>query len=227
MIDATASKTEIITGITHLAVSEIPFFSFGFSSLNLIPNGVSRAFENSPWYILLSTRPSDSSRIMVGITTIFLSYSRNMSSLRLLEEIHFKTALSIFDNTILYIKFFIQLKTTIMKQNRNRNEFLEHIGLLPMSGEIKKHRQFVNGVSTSYLSIELNHVLPVDLEAVIQILKSELESVEQDFEETFEGHTVAEFLAKSAEIEARTHAELLAKNAEISAKFQRKGNDQL
>ena len=62
----------------------------------------------------------------------------------------------------------------------------EHIklGLLPMSGEIVKHRQFVNGVPTSYLSLNLNYVLPQDLETVIKMLQSETESVKTEFDET-------------------------------------------
>lgn len=72
-----------------------------------------------------------------------------------------------------------------MSKINRRTEDLINLGLLPMSGEIKKHRQFVNGIPTSYLSVELNYVLPQDLEFVIQILKSEVESVEQEFKETF------------------------------------------
>ena len=72
-----------------------------------------------------------------------------------------------------------------MSKINRRTEDLINLGLLPMSGEIKKHRQFVNGISTSYLSVELTHILPQDLEVVIQTLKSELESVEQEFKDTF------------------------------------------
>jgi len=71
-----------------------------------------------------------------------------------------------------------------MSKINRRTQDLINLGLLPLSGEIKKHRKFVNGIPTSYLSVELNHFLPQDLEVVIQLLKSELESVEQEFKET-------------------------------------------
>ena len=71
-----------------------------------------------------------------------------------------------------------------MSNPTRRNEQLVELGLLPMTGEIQKHRQFVNGIPTSYLSVKLNYVLPQDLEIVIETLKSELESVEQEFKET-------------------------------------------
>jgi hypothetical protein len=65
-----------------------------------------------------------------------------------------------------------------------RTKELIDIGLLPMSGEIIKHRQFVNGVPTSYISVNLNYVLPQDLETVIKILQSETESVKTEWQET-------------------------------------------
>lgn len=68
---------------------------------------------------------------------------------------------------------------------KQRTKELIDIGLLPMSGEIVKHRQFVNGVITSYVSVNLNYVLPPDLETVIKLLQSEIESVKIECDETF------------------------------------------
>ncbi len=67
-----------------------------------------------------------------------------------------------------------------------RTKEIINIGLFPMSGEIVKHRQFVNGVPTSYVSVNLNYVLPEDLETVIEILRSEIESVKTEIDETFD-----------------------------------------
>ena len=71
-----------------------------------------------------------------------------------------------------------------MSKQQRTKEIID-IGLLPMSGEIVKHRQFVNGVPTSYLSVNLNYVLPQDLETVNRILQSEIESVKTELDETF------------------------------------------
>lgn len=71
-----------------------------------------------------------------------------------------------------------------MSNVMQRTKELIDIGLLPMSGEIIKHRQFVNGVPTSYISVNLNYVLPQDLETVIKILQSETESVKTEWQET-------------------------------------------
>ena len=65
-----------------------------------------------------------------------------------------------------------------------RDKELIDFGLLPMSGEIVKHRQFVNGVPTSYVSVNLNYVLPQDLETLIKMLQSEIESVKTEWQET-------------------------------------------
>lgn len=72
-----------------------------------------------------------------------------------------------------------------MSNVMQRTKEIIDIGLLPMSGEIVKHRQFVNGVPTSYVSVNLNYVLPQDLETVIKILQSETESVKTEMDETF------------------------------------------
>jgi hypothetical protein len=71
-----------------------------------------------------------------------------------------------------------------MSNAMQRTKELIDIGLLPMSGEIVKHRQFVNGVPTSYVSVNLNFVLPEDLEIVIKILQSETEKVKTEWQET-------------------------------------------
>lgn len=64
-----------------------------------------------------------------------------------------------------------------------RTQLELELGLQPMSGEIKKHRQFVNGVPTSYVSVNLNHLLPQDVDIVFSMLRSELEGVTKDKEE--------------------------------------------
>lgn len=65
-----------------------------------------------------------------------------------------------------------------------RTDLQLKLGWQPMSGEIQKHRQFVKGVAASYVSVNLNHVQPQDLEMVIEMLRSELESVTNELEET-------------------------------------------
>ena len=70
-----------------------------------------------------------------------------------------------------------------MSYTKRPKELID-IGLLPMSGEIVKHRQFVDGCPTSYVSISLNYVLPEDLETVVTMLQSELESVRNEWKET-------------------------------------------
>lgn len=68
--------------------------------------------------------------------------------------------------------------------NVKRTEKHINVGLLPMSGQIVKHKQFVNGISSSYLSVNLNFVLPQDLDDVIKNLQSEMECVKTDLEVT-------------------------------------------
>ncbi len=68
--------------------------------------------------------------------------------------------------------------------NFKRTEKQIGVGLLPLSGQIVKHKQFVNGILSSYLSVNLNFVLPQDLDDVIKNLQSEMECVKTDLDET-------------------------------------------
>jgi hypothetical protein len=70
-----------------------------------------------------------------------------------------------------------------MSKNKRNKEHIE-LGLLPMSGEIVKHKQFVNGIPSSYLSVNLKFVLPQDLDDVIKSLQSEMECVKTELQET-------------------------------------------
>jgi hypothetical protein len=70
-----------------------------------------------------------------------------------------------------------------MSINKRTENHIE-IGLMPMSGEIVKHCQYKNGIPSSYLSINMNYILPQDLDDLFKKINLEIKSVETDLNET-------------------------------------------
>ena len=67
-----------------------------------------------------------------------------------------------------------------------RQQFQIDRGLLPMEGRICKHSQLVNGLPTTYLSINLNYVVPTDINDIIKVLYDGMITLIRDGEKTNE-----------------------------------------
>jgi hypothetical protein len=80
------------------------------------------------------------------------------------------------------------------KMVSRRKQILIDFGLLPLSGEIVKHREYMDGAPISYVSINLNYVLPEDLPVVIQALQDELARVAEDQEDVRQSIRLSETL---------------------------------
>lgn len=64
-----------------------------------------------------------------------------------------------------------------------RSQLHYNLGLKPMTGQISKNTDFVDGFKSASLNINLCNVLPEDMELVIQVIREEMAEVKKQVDE--------------------------------------------